>query len=138
MNTQLLVHSARGIDEFLLYLAASLVLLAVFIAIYIWITPYRELTLIREGNVAAAASLSGAVLGFAIPLAHAIAQSVTLAEMAMWGIVALAVQLLVYFVVRHVVPGIASDIPAGKVAPGILLGALSLATGVLNSACMTY
>jgi putative membrane protein len=133
-----LAHSARGIDEFLIYLAASLVLLAVFICIYIWITPYRELTLIREGNAAAAASLSGAVLGFAIPLAHAIAQSVNLAEMAMWGVVALAVQLLVFFVVRKIVPDIARDIPAGKVAPGVFLGVLSLATGLLNAACMTY
>ena len=138
MDTDLLIHSARGIDEFVIYLAASLVLLAVFIAIYVWITPYRELTLIREGNVAAAASLSGAVLGFAIPLAHAIAQSVTFLEMAMWGIIALAVQLLVFFVVRRVMPGIASDIPAGKLAPGLFLGALSVATGMLNSACMTY
>jgi putative membrane protein len=134
----LLVHSARGIDEFLLYLAASLALLAAFIGIYIWITPYRELTLIRQGNVAAAASLSGTVLGFAIPLAHAVAQSVNIAEMAMWGVVALAVQLLVYFVMRRLVPGLASDIPAGKLAPGVLLGAVSLATGILNSACMTY
>src|SRR4051794_33266051 len=132
MDIDVLVHSAHGIDEFVVYLAASLGLLAIFIAIYIRITPYPELALIREGNVAAAASLSGAVLGFAIPLAHAVAQSVTLAEMAMWGIVALAVQLLVYFAVRRLVPDIARDIPAGKLAPGLLLGALSLATGVLN------
>ena len=134
----ILVNSAGGIDEFLIHLAASLALLAAFIWIYISITPYRELTLIREGNVAAAASLSGAVLGFAIPLAQAAAQSVNLAEMAMWGVIALAVQLLVFVVVRRLIPGLASDIPAGKVAPGVLLGTLSLATGILNSACMTY
>jgi putative membrane protein len=138
MDTDILIHSARGIDEFLIYLAASFVLLAIFVAIYIWITPYRELTLIREGNVAAAASLSGAVLGFAIPLAHAIAQSVTFAEMAMWGVIALAVQLLVFFVMRRIMPGLANDIPAGKLAPGVFLGSISLATGILNSACMTY
>ena len=134
----ILASSARGIDEFLLYLGASLLLLVVFIAIYIWITPYRELALIREGNVAAAASLSGTVLGFAIPLSQAIAQSVNLAEMAMWGAIALAVQILVFFVVTRIVPDIARDIPAGKVAPGVFLGSTSLATGILNAACMTY
>jgi putative membrane protein len=138
MDTDILIHSARGIDEFVIYLGASLALLALFISIYVWITPYREISLIREGNTAAAASLSGAVLGFAIPLAHAIAQSVTFLEMAMWGVIALAVQTLVFFVVRKLMPGIAKDIPAGKLAPGILLGSLSLATGLLNSACMTY
>ena len=135
---ELLAHSARGIDDFLIYLAASLALLALFISIYIWITPYRELSLIREGNVAAAASFSGTMLGFSIPLAQAVAQTVNLAEMAMWGAVALGVQLLVFVVVRLIVPGIARDIPAGKLAPGLLLGALSLATGLLNAACMTY
>ena len=130
--------SIGGLPAFLTYLVASLALLALFIMIYIWITPYRELTLIREGNVAAAASLSGTILGFVIPLAHAVAQSVNLADMALWGVIALVVQLLVFFAVTRLVPGIARDIPAGKVAPGILLGALSLGTGILNAACMTY
>ena len=135
---EVLSVSIRGIDEFLIYLVASLVLLALFIAIYIWITPYRELALIREGNAAAAASLSGTVLGFSIPLAHAIAQSLNLAEMALWGVIALVVQLLVFFAMTRLTPGIVRDIPAGKLAPGILLGTLSLATGILNAACMTY
>ena len=130
--------SIGGLPAFLTYLVASLALLALFIMIYIWITPYRELTLIREGNVAAAASLSGTILGFVIPLAHSVAQSVNLADMALWGMIALVVQLLVFFAVTRLVPGIARDIPAGKVAPGILLGALSLGTGILNAACMTY
>jgi putative membrane protein len=135
---EIFFESVRGIDEFLIYLVASLALLALAIAVYIWITPYRELALIRRGNVAAAASLSGTILGFAIPLAHAVAQSVNLAEMALWGVIALAVQLLVFFVVTRLIPDIARDIPDGKIAPGILLGALSLATGILNAACMTY
>jgi putative membrane protein len=135
---EIFFESVRGIDEFLIYLAASLALLALAIAIYTWITPYRELALIRKGNVAAAASLSGTILGFAIPLAHAVAQSVNLAEMALWGVIALGVQLLVFFVVTRLIPDIARDIPDGKIAPGILLGALSLATGILNAACMTY
>jgi putative membrane protein len=130
--------SIGGLPAFLTYLAASLALLALFIMIYIWITPYKELTLIREGNVAAAASLSGTILGFVIPLAHSVAQSVNLMDMALWGLIALVVQLLVFFSVTRLIPGIARDIPAGKVAPGILLGALSLGTGILNAACMTY
>src|SRR5436190_6267724 len=119
---EVLNHSIRGLDEFLIYFAASLALLAAFIAIYVWITPYREIALIREGNLAAAASLSGAVLGFSIPLAQSIAQSVNLAEMAMWGGIALAVQSLVFFVAsRLVFPGVARDIPSGKVASGVVL-----------------
>ena len=52
MNTQLL-QSFAGFDDFLIYLGISLVMLAVFLAIYVRITPYREFALIREGNMAA-------------------------------------------------------------------------------------
>ena len=131
-------HSIRGLPAFALYFACSLALLALFLTIYVRLTPYRELALIREGNAAAAASLSGAMLGFVVPLAHSVAQSVNLADMALWGLIALIVQLLVYFTATRLMPGLARDIPAGKVAPGVFLGALSLATGILNAACMTY
>ena len=135
---EIIQHSINGLPAFLLYLVSSLALLALFLCIYVWITPYRELALIREGNLAAAASLSGTIIGFAIPLAHAVALSVNLADMALWGLIALIVQLLVFFIVTRIIPDIARDIPAGKTAPGMLLGALSLATGILNAACMTY
>lgn len=135
---EIVQSSIGGLPAFLLYLVSSLALLAAFIFIYIWITPYHELALIREGNVAAAASLSGTILGFVVPLAHSVAQSVNLADMAIWGLIALVVQLLVFFAVTRIVPGLARDIPAGKIAPGVLLGALSLGTGILNAACMTY
>ena len=129
-------QSALGIPAFLLYLVVSFALLALFIVVYLWITPYRELTLVREGNAAAAASLSGAILGFVIPLAHAVVQAASLGDLALWALLALVVQLLVFFTMTRVVPGLARDIPAGRVAPGVLLGALSLASGILNAACM--
>lgn len=43
---------------------------------YIFITPYREIALIREGNAAAAAGLGGAILGFVLPLASTIVLAV--------------------------------------------------------------
>lgn len=134
----ILQHYASGFPAFITYFALSLVLLALFTFTYIRITPYHEIELIRAGNVAAALSLSGSMLGFTIPLAHAIAQSVSIPDMLIWGVIALLVQLLVYVVVRLLIPSIATDIPAGKTAQGAFLGALSLATGILNAACMTY
>jgi putative membrane protein len=131
-------HSLAGLPAFGLYIVSSLALLALFIVVYIRITPYREFALIREGNVAAAASLSGTIIGFVIPLAYAVVQSANLADMALWGLIALVVQLIVFFCVTRILPGIARDIPEGRIAPGILLGSLSLATGILNAACMTY
>lgn len=134
----MLTQSLAGLPAFLTYFAAAVGFFALFVLMYIGLTPYRELTLIRQGNAAAAASLSGAMLGFVLPLASAIAHSVGLVDMAVWGLIALAIQLLAYVAARLLLPELARDIPAGKVAPGVFLGALSLAVGVLNAACMTY
>ncbi len=131
-------QSISGLPAFLTYFGISLALLWAFTYTYIRVTPYKEFTLIREGNTAAALSLSGSMLGFTIPLAHAVAQSVSIPDMLIWGVIAWIVQILVYLVVRTVIPSLTTDIPAGKTAQGGFLGALSLATGILNAACMTY
>lgn len=133
-----ILESFGGFDDFLLYLAISGVLLAMFVAIYVRITPYREIALIRENNMAAAYSLSGTVVGMAIPLASVVKNAVNPVDMIIWGFIALAVQLLVFVIARIALPSIAVDIPAGKTAPGLFLGAVSIAGGVLNAACMTY
>lgn len=134
----MLTQSLAGLPAFLYYFATAIGLLAAFLAAYLYITPYPEITLIRQGNPAAAASLSGAILGFVLPLASAITHSVNLLDMAIWGLVALLIQLLAYLAARLLLPGLAHDIPAGKAATGVFLGALSLAIGILNAACMTY
>jgi putative membrane protein len=134
----MLTQSLAGLPSFLFYFATAIGLLLLFLLAYVFITPYREIALIREGNAAAAASLSGALLGFVLPLASAITHSVNLIDMAVWGLIASIVQLLVYGVGRLLLPDLARDIPAGKVATGVFLGALSLAIGILNAACMTY
>ena len=133
-----LFDSFATFDDFLSYLAVSLALLAAFVAIYIRVTPYREIALIREGNMAAAFSLSGSVLGFVVPLAAATQNSVSLGDMAIWGVIAMVVQILAFVVARLLIPSIVTDIPAGKQAQGFFLGALSLGVGLLNAACMTY
>ena len=80
-----IMASFGGFDDFLLYLGISSVLLAMFIAIYVRITPYREIALIRDGNMAASFSLSGTVIGMVIPLANAVEFSVNPVDMAIWG-----------------------------------------------------
>ena len=93
-----------GISAHLLYFVLSIILIAVFIAVYTAITPYREVALIREGNQAAAVSLGGAVLGFALPLAQSVAQSGDLEDMLTWSGVALVAQLAAYAVTRLLLP----------------------------------
>lgn len=132
------LDSFAGFDNFLVYLALSLALLAAFVAIYVRVTPHREFALIREGNMAAAFSLSGAILGFIVPLSAAVRFSVNLADMAIWGFIALIVQVAAFVVVRILIPTIPEDIASGKTSQGFFLGSLSLGVGLLNGACMSF
>ena len=133
-----LAFSLSGFDDFLLYFGLSVVFVAVFLAIYTLATPYSEIKLIREGNAAAAASISGALIGYILPLASAVTHSVNPWDMMLWAAIALVVQLLVFIAVRLFLPDLTRQINEGKVAAGVFLGALSLAAGILNAACMTY
>ena len=120
------------------HFASSLAFLFLFIAVYIRITPYKEIALIREGNTAAAASLSGAVLGYSIALASSVAHSIDLLDMLVWGAIALCVQLLAFFATKLMLPDLIKDVPENKLASGIFLGAISLGMGILNAACQSY
>ena len=133
-----LLDSLAGLDDFALYFALSLALLVLFVAVYIQVTPHRELALIRAGNTAAAVSLSGAILGFVLPLASAVIHAVALWDLALWGLIALVAQILVFWAVRLLLPGISRDIQDGKIGEALFLGAIAVATGILNAACMTY
>ena len=127
-----------GIVKFLAYFLSALVLTALFFVIYVRVTPYKEFDLIDHGNAAAACSLSGALLGFIIPLASAIIHSVNFFDMLIWGIVALIVQILVFFFVRVLFKKLDEAMREGMVSKGLFLGALSVAAGILNEACMSY
>ena len=130
--------SFAGFDDFLIYLAIALVLLYCFVWLYIRVTPWAEMALIRAGNMAAAFSLSGAILGFIVPLSAAIKYSVNLVDMVIWGVIALVVQIAAFVVVKLLVPTVAQDIEANNGAQGFFLGVTSLAAGLLNAACMSY
>ncbi|MDB5768215.1 MAG: Membrane protein with domain [Collimonas fungivorans] len=127
-----------GLPAFLSHFGLALLLVAIFFVVYIFITPYHELRLIRAGNHAAAASLAGALLGYIVALASAIANSVSLLDMLVWGVVALVVQLLAFLIVKLLLPTLLADIPENRIASGVFLGTVSLGLGLLNAACMTY
>ena len=126
------------LPAFLAYFAVAIVLLALFLLVYLNVTPYHEVTLIRAGNTAAAISLAGALLGFAMPVANVIAHSDTLVDLASWGVIAGVIQILAYLAARLTLPQLNQDIPAGKTAPAIFLAVVSLSVGLINAACMTY
>jgi putative membrane protein len=133
-----LLTSAQYVPLFFAYFGAGLVLFLIFAWVYAHVTPYEEMKLIREGNTAAAISYSGAILGFVLPLGSAIAHSIGISDMVMWGVIALAIQVGVYMVISRLIPNLAEDIPAGKTASATLLAVLSLSMGILSATCLTW
>jgi putative membrane protein len=132
----MLQYTISTLPSFAAFFAVAAGVLAVFVAIYMQVTPYAELSLVREGNVAAAVSLGGTLVGLALPVANVVRNSHALLDVAVWGVIACLVQLLAYAAARFAVPQLAKDIPAGKVAPAIFLAAVSIAVGLVNAACM--
>jgi putative membrane protein len=138
MRHHALLGYLTGLPLFAAYFGLGLLLLGLFVFIYIRITPYREIALIRAGNVAAAASLGGSIIGFVLPVASSIENSVSLIDMLLWSVVSLVVQLLAFLIARAMVPAISKNVEEGQLASGVFLGAIAIALGLLNAACMTY
>ena len=80
--------SLSGFDEFLVYAGLAIAFIYLFMIAYLRLTPYNELKLIKDGNIAAALGLSGSVLGFTFPLAAAIFQAVHPWDMMLWALIA--------------------------------------------------
>ena len=126
----------NNLPAFASFFLTAIVLLGVFAVLYELVTPYNELQLIREGNPAAAITMGGAIIGFALPIAVSVAVSHNLYAMVGWAVVAGIVQLLVYVAARLALPRINEAIPQRKIASGIFLASLSVGVGILNAGCI--
>ena len=136
MNEQFGLFLAN-LSEFLLFFVAAAALTLIFVVLYTRVTRHNELALIKKNSTAAALAFSGSLIGFALPLASTMINSVTVVEMVLWGLVALIVQVLVYLVIRLPMPRISERIEADEMAAGIWLGSCSIVAGILNAAAMT-
>jgi putative membrane protein len=123
---------------FLMFFAVAVALVAVYLALYTLATAHNEFALIRRNVTAAAVALGLSLVGFALPLGSAIVHAQSLSDCIVWGLVALAVQILAYWLVRIVLPDLSQRIAAGEMAAALFLGAASLAAGILNASAMTY
>lgn len=137
MNSHVL-ESLSGLVEFFFYFGMAIAFVVVFCQIYCWITPYNELKLVREGNLAPAISFGGALIGFTLPLYSAITHSVSFMDMTIWGLIAMLVQLAVFSIVRLFFKELVKGIESNQTASATLLAFISLSIGILNAASMTY
>lgn len=133
-----MLASIAGLPAFLAYCVAGLVLVSLFVAIYTKATAHDELELIRANNTAAAISFGMALMGYSIPLSSAMRYAANVYDIAIWGVIALIVQIMIYFVVRLVLPDVSQRIEQNEHAAAIFAGAAAIAGGTLNAVAMSY
>ena len=126
-----------GFPYLMLHSSVTFALLVAGIVVYVWVTPYKEFSLIREGNTAAAVSLGGAILGLAIPLAVSMAASVAVLEIVVWGAVTLVLQLIAFRIVDFVLHGISQRIRDGQMSAAIFLFSVKIAVALVTAAAVS-
>jgi putative membrane protein len=122
---------------FLIHMVTAFALTLFYVVIYMWVTPHSEIKLIQENNMSASLAFSGSLIGFCIPFTSAIINSVSLVDVLVWGVIALLVQIVVFYIACVPIPKISERIEKGEIASGLWLGSASLAGGLLNAASMT-
>ena len=126
------------LPNFLAFLGTSIFLLIAFTAAYVLATPQNDLALIRQGNVSSAVVFGATVLGFALPLASAMAHSVNLLDLLLWGAIACAVQAIASILLRLTIHDLRGHVEADRVAVAIVMASLKIAFGLLNAAAVVY
>lgn len=129
------------LPNFIIYFGVSTLAMAIFMVVYTTITPYNEFALIRESNFAAARGLSGAMIGYALPLASLSMHATNLVDFAIWATIAAVVQIFAYLVVA--VPYGWSDAKTAierhdNEALGLLFGVVAVVAGIANATSLSY
>lgn len=127
-----------GLPVFLGHFGVALLMLGIGVVLYLLITPVNEYRLIKEGNTSAALTLGAAMLGISISLGAALAGSVNLWDILIWGSVAILLQLAVFFLVDRVLSDLAHRIRADEMSAALILASTKLSIALLNAAAIGY
>lgn len=144
MNFQL-----PSIINFLVYLGISVPLIGIGIYAFIRTTPYDDFAILRAGSeealehrnaaVATACDLGGKILGLAFVLTSAITHSVNWLDFIIWGVLGIIFEISVFCLFRRILPlEVTKEIPRGNISVGVISATLSIASGLLMAALLTY
>ena len=125
-----------GLPFLISHLFITLCLLFIGITSYIFLTPIKELKLIKDGNISASISFSGALLGIGIPLASSLSVSNSMLEIIIWGLTAILLQLLCFKVTDTFLKDLSKRIEDDQLATSILLFSIKISVSLINSAAI--
>ena len=128
---------ATGFPTTLAHLGVTLALMFAGATLYVVLTPWKEISLIREGNAAAAVAFSGVLVGLAVPLAVSLSVSTSIRDIAIWGAATVILQLLAFRLVDMLLTGLPQRIKEGEIAAAVLLVGAKLSTALILAAALT-
>src|SRR5256884_7601192 len=134
----MILQSLAGLPAFLVYFCTGILAVVAYLLVYTRVTPHNEFQLIRDNDPAAAIALGLSLLGFVLPVVSAIAHSANVVDCLIWSMIALIVQIVVFFIVKVPVPNLSARIASVGSSPPSWIGLSSLAAGALNAASMIY
>jgi putative membrane protein len=126
-----------GAPVLLLHVGIALAILIIGTVIYVWMTPWEDLKLVREGNTAAGIALGGIILGLGIPIAACIPGAVSHWDILFWGVVTLILQMVTFKVLDFILRGLPSRIESGEVGAAIVLTAAKLSVAAIVAAAVS-
>jgi len=132
-STAVREDSVNIVVNYALHLVAAGLLLFVFFLIYTWAMPFKEITLIRQGNVAAALTLGGALIGFSMTVASGLVHTDALGSFVGWSAAAAVIQLLTYVLVSRLLHMSKQQIEGNNIAFGVLMASISISVGAISA-----
>jgi len=102
----MLLQSLAGLPAFLVYFCTAIIAVVAYLIVYTRVTPHNEFQLIRDNDPAAAIALGLSLLGFSLPVVSAIAHAANVVDCLIWSVITLAVQIVVYFLVKIPIPNL--------------------------------
>ena len=118
---------ANGLPALIVYLLVVTTIYVVGIFIYVKLTPYKELELVQNQNMAAAVSFSALVIGLALPLVACLVHKINLIDVAVWGTTSLFMQLFLFRFTDFIFKGMPERIENDEVPAALVLAAFKLA-----------
>jgi len=126
-----------GVPILLVDLGLTIGLFVLGVFVYVRITPHHEFKLVRENNLAAGLSLSGVVIGMALPLAFSLAASVNELDILFWGLVVVVLQLGAFFAANVVLRDLSARIEAGELAAAAVLFSFNIGLAMFLAAAIS-
>lgn len=126
-----------GLPTLVVQFVAAAAVYVAGIAAYARLTPYHELELVRNGNVAAAVTLGGALIGLALPVGATLARSLSVADILVWGAVATVMQAAAFGLASLMLRELPARVERGDLAAALVAASVQVSVGIVNAGAMS-